>query len=487
MGAESFHSSRHQIMFVMALLMASDPVVAFGLLSQKPNKLGVLQARPNTQPVLAASAAEEESKRGGASLSSSTINLAKNIVGSGVLALAAGVAAFSGSPVALVPSMALLLLLGGVSGYTFSLIARVGAAVGASTYRDTWAMVFPKNTAVIPAATVTFMTLAAGLSYAIIIGDASSSIAMLAGAPTRLQSPNVWIVFFSVFVLLPLCLLRDLSSLAFGSVLGTAGTLYTALFMALRCLDGSYAAGGKFHASIADSLQPLFITGKPVLNMSIFVLVSMLATAFLAHYNAPKMYEELAPPKDGGSKLRNFNLVCAGGFGAAALLCGAIMSAGYLTFGAASQGLILNNYATSDSLAFLARLGIGLSIIFSYPLNFAGLRDGLLSLFGWSKFAERGSVHVASTVLLIALLNGSALFLKDLGLIAALGGAILGSALVYIYPALMFIANARKQLLLKRAAGYKSSSLQNEMYANYGLVGLGSFLAVVGAVMSLKG
>ena len=118
----------------------------------------------------------------------------------------------------------------------------------------------------------------------------------------------------------------------------------------------------------------------PVLNLNVFVLVSMLATAFLAHYNAPKFFKELAPPADGSSKLPRFNLVCAGAFGLAALLCGSIMTAGFWTFGAASQGFILNNYATADSLALLARIGISASIIFSFPLNFVGLREGVLDL-----------------------------------------------------------------------------------------------------------
>ena len=41
-----------------------------------------------------------------------------------------------------------------------------------------------------------------------------------------------------------------------------------------------------------------------------------------------------------------------------------------------------NRYATSDPLAFLARLGICASIIFSYPLIFVGLREGVLELLG---------------------------------------------------------------------------------------------------------
>ena len=96
----------------------------------------------------------------------------------------------------------------------------------------------------------------------------------------------------------------------------------------------------------------------------------------------------------------------AGAFVLAALLCGSIMTWGFLTFGAASQGLILNNYATSDPLAFIARLGIGCSIIFSYPINFIGLREGVLGLLGAT--GESDTTHVVSTVLLLAVACGIA-------------------------------------------------------------------------------
>ena len=44
------------------------------------------------------------------------------------------------------------------------------------------------------------------------------------------------------------------------------------------------------------------------------------------------------------------------------------MSAGFVTFGCASNGLVLNNYAVADRLALTARLGIGLSTILEpYP------------------------------------------------------------------------------------------------------------------------
>ena len=190
----------------------------------------------------------------GASVPSSTVNLAKNIVGAGVLALASGVSSFSSSRAALPPALAILLALCSMSGYTFSVIARVGNAVGASSYRDTWAKVFGESSAIIPAFTVTFKTLCGALAYAIIVGDSFASIGKLVGVnpnrnrnrnrnrnpnpnpnpdpdpnqvggPALLASSNFMIVLLSVFVFLPLCLMRNLSSLAIGSVIGTAGTL----------------------------------------------------------------------------------------------------------------------------------------------------------------------------------------------------------------------------------------------------------------------
>ena len=164
----------------------------------------------------------------------------------------------------------------------------------------------------------------------------------------------------------------------------------------------------------------------------------------------------------------------AAAFGAAAALMGSVMAGGFLTFGSSANGLILNNYATSDPLAFLARLGISMSIIFSYPLNFVGLRDGVLSIAGKAEQGKKNSVHVAITLALMLLMNGTSLFLKDLGLIVGLGGAILGSALVYIYPALM-------------AACEKSGAMgKAEKLMNWGLTGLGVFFAGLGAAMCLK-
>ena len=149
------------------------------------------------------------------------------------------------------------------------------------------------------------------------------------------------------------------------------------------------------------------------------------------------------------------------------------MTWGFLTFGAASQGLILNNYATSDPLAFIARLGIGCSIIFSYPINFIGLREGVLGLLGAT--GESDTTHVVSTVLLLAVACGISMMTKNLGLVVALGGAVLGSALVYILPAFMAIFEKGGAL-----------STKAEKLGNWALAALGVFFAALGSYMCLQ-
>lgn len=54
----------------------------------------------------------------------------------------------------------------------------------------------------------------------------------------------------------------------------------------------SYVEGGKFFAGLAENAKPYF-SGSGALNPLSLILVSMLSTAFVAHFNAPKFYTAL--------------------------------------------------------------------------------------------------------------------------------------------------------------------------------------------------
>ena len=122
-----------------------------------------------------------------------------------------------------------------------------------------------------------------------------------------------------------------------------------------------------------------------------------------------------------------------------------------------------------------------MSIIFSYPLNFLGLREGLLTMLKLD--GSKTSVHWGATLLLMGVMNGGSLFLKDLGLVVALGGAVLGSALVYVSPAAMGVASK----LQKGKKTPLTTGEKAEVVACGAMGVTGVALGVLGAIMSLKG
>ena len=425
-------------------------------------------------PLMAAAASKPS---GGATVSSSIINLSKNIVGSGVLALAAGIAAFTSSPFGVVPATLILLALGGLSGYTFSLIARVGDEVGADTYRDTWAKVFGEKTALLPALTVAFATMSA-----VSAGSSSATRSRRSrrspGCPRSSRpTPDHRTIRLRPHRLHagPLEPRDRLCHRHRGH------PLHGALHLSAVC--GPAAGAGGASTSSSPRAAPGVRCRDRWARQHTDLRVGLDVSDYFLASTTPKYYKELEAPSDGSSKLASFNLVCAGAFGLASLLCASIMAGGFLTFGGAAKGLILNSYATTDPLALLARLGICASIIFSYPLNFVGLRDGVLNMIGLSDQSGKTSVHVTSTLILLCVMNGLSLKLKNLGLVVAVGGAALGTSLVYTFPALMFIQATRQ---LEKKEGSLPAGRKKEMYLNMVLVLIGLSLGGLGVSMSLK-
>lgn len=246
---------------------------------------------------MTASVAEESEAEaippGDASVTQLCFNLVKGIVGAGVLSLPAGIAAFANAPSAVIPAVSLIALIGGLSGYGFALIGRCCAYTNTKSYRDAWAATVGESSSWLPAMAVTFKTFCAILAYSMILGDTSVSLLATAGI-TASKVPTL--IGLTTAVLLPLCLLKNLSSLAPFSLVGSLGMLYTAGAMLFRYLGKAYVApAGKFAVDCAPALRPSFGTvgAEGILTPAASILVGMLSTAYMAHFNAPKVSKEL--------------------------------------------------------------------------------------------------------------------------------------------------------------------------------------------------
>lgn len=383
---------------------------------------------------------------GTASMANEIFNLVKSIVGAGVLSLPAGIAAFGNAPTAIIPATLLISIIGFFSAYGFSLIGRVCSYTGGQSYRDAWSKSVGDSSSWIPAATCTFKTCFAVLSYSMILADTIRALLMTAGVET---TRTMALFGITGTTLLPLCLLKNLSSLAPFSLLGIGGMFYTSVAMAVRYLGGAYKLGvpavkgskaaavpaGKYLADVAANYQPKFGTlgASAALSPNVFILICMLSTAYMAHFNAPKFFVEL---KD--NTIKRYNTVVGTSFGISVFLFALVGSLGFLTFGSASSGLILNNYSGKDVVMSLSRIAVAISIVFSYPLVFVGARDGWLDLLKIPMEKRSDSVLTKTTLAILTGVTLIATQLKELAFIMSLAGATLGNALIYVYPALMF-------------------------------------------------
>jgi amino acid permease len=186
---------------------------------------------------------------------------------------------------------------------------------------------------------------------------------------------------------------------------------------------------------LPDHLKPSFgTTGiRGAFSANVLVLVCMLFEAFVAHYNAPRFYTEL---KD--HTISRFRTVVTYSFGASSVVYIFITAFGFLTFGKNCDGYILNNYSTKDYLATCCRALIAVAIICTYPVVFLGFRDGVLDLLQVpTEKQTSGNLNLVSFVLL-SVVTLIAMVIEDLGLINAVGGGTLATAIVFVFPTLMY-------------------------------------------------
>ena len=361
---------------------------------------------------------------GTATITNEIFNLVKSIVGAGVLSLPYGIATYGNAPSAILPAIALIAIFGLLSGYGFGLIGRVCALTKSTSYKTAWETSISPSTSYIPAVAVTFKTICATLAYSMILGDTFYSLLGSIGI-THLSKTMV-LSTVTATVLLPLCLLKNLSSLAPFSLLGSLGMVYTAIAMFIRYVGPTYklsssaAAAGMYLTDLPIHLQPKFgtIGAMGVLTPVTSILLGMLSTSYMAHFNAPKFYNELY-----NNTVPRFMKVVASSFGISIALFTFIGSIGFLTFGSNASGFILNNYSTKDVLMSLSRVAVAVSLVGSYPLAFVGARDGLMDVLSIRNKSSNKILNTI-TVALLSAITAAALIIPDVSFVLAFAGYV---------------------------------------------------------------
>lgn len=304
-------------------------------------------------------------------------------------------------------------------------------------------------------------------------------ILYLKTSPTQgfMATRQAAILSITSLVLWPLCNLKSLAALAPVSMVAVAGIAATCVFMYQRMASGAYAAGGVFFDTIASSLQPSFDAVGMAYSPSMLVLVGMVATAFLAHFTALDFHNNL---KD--NSMKRFGCLVGAGFAGTALINVAFMAFGFLTFGGNSAGLILNNYSTKDIGATFCRLVTVISLVGSYPIFFKGIKNNYLELTAKGKeITEKMEKNTSRGIMM--LLTGLALVLKNAGFVVGFTGAIMGSAIIYIFPPMLHLASTRRRIeagVLEKTRGVKIERLISRA-----VIAIGAILGVLCGIVAV--
>jgi len=370
----------------------------------------------------------------GVSLLGTTSNLAKTMIGEGMLSLAASL----GTGTGLASGIIIGVSSAGLMAYSFSLVGRVCNATGSQSLRECCEKTGYPRLGKFMTISVFLLLFAACASFSIIIGDSLSDILTTADLTGIWASYKFSLLTVIIAIELPLCLLKDMSKLAMTSKIGVSCEVFVVIFMALRYFDGSYFPGGQYY----DTPRPI---GTSALNSKNLFKVSSgtslvlcaFSLAYIGHFQAPKYYHQLR-----NRSVRRFNLATIGGFSIASLVFLAAMAFGYLTFGHHADGMILNNYSTEDPLATVARVGVLIAVAFGFPLVFTTMRDSVVQ--GLRLDGQRPETWFGVTLGLLLPILLIGISVRDLGLVNELIGAIFGSLISLIFPGLLLLLTYRK-------------------------------------------
>jgi amino acid permease len=298
------------------------------------------------------------SSSGGNGTIFSTISvLFANLVGAGILSLP-----YIFSQAGLIPSIILMIFMCAMSITSAVVIARCAEMSNSFVYRDIATKAFGSTGGVLVSALMSLYCLGSCISFVVLLSDFFPQLICENGCNTPVAiffSSRVNIMLLvGTFLIFPLSIMRNLSSLKYTSVLSFVCILYTSLMIASKAAMGP--------------VEPIDLITN---SRGVFLFLPIAAISFTLHYNVPRYYYELK-----ARTLYKFTLIAILAFTLVMILYLFTAISGYLLFGANTDGDILSNFSDSDILALIARVALSCVILACYPLAFHSYRSNFVEL-----------------------------------------------------------------------------------------------------------
>lgn len=407
------------------------------------------------------------------------INLAKALLGFGMLSLPSAASAAGGAEY-LIPLSFLTIFFGMIGAYTFTIIGKVCDDEDVLSYKQAWEKTIGKGAAFVIPSSIFFQCYLCCVSILIIIVDIISSLMKMTKLPLKIHRSAILIPLLFL-VLFPLTTVQDFNAIAKFSFVGLCGSILTTFILVYRYFLPYH------HLQQADvDTQSSSSNSANLANVIRFCAV--LSVSYYAHCLSPEMNRDLR--KNAKKEESSFASVALIGFGITSTLILIMTIFGVLCFKGNVRAMVLNNFDNSDSLAIVARIAVGISVLTSYPLNFKPMVESLEEIFiPERKYSRSNSSTTRSLNLLaIGMLNilvlAPSLLVTDLRAVTSLSGVLLSLPLMMVAPCLMRIVSLRN--ISNRLNTSLSSGAFVEICACYLLLTLGMLLMVIGASYTVR-
>ncbi|KAJ5484980.1 Vacuolar amino acid transporter 2 [Penicillium diatomitis] len=350
------------------------------------------------------------------------MNMANSIIGAGII----------GQPYALrqaglATGILLLTVLTVTVDWTIRLIVINSKMSGADSFQATMQHCFGRSGLIAISIAQWAFAFGGMVAFCIIVGD---TIPYVLGAlfPSLREMTFLWlltdrravIVLFVLGISYPLSLYRDIAKLAKASALA----LVSMTIIVITVITQGFRVPSESRGDIKDHL---------IIDSGFFQAVGVISFAFVCHHNSLLIYGSLKKPT-----LDRFATVTHYSTGVSLIMCLAMGTAGFLSFGSKTQGNVLNNFPSDNILVNIARLCFGLNMLTTLPLE-AFVCRSVMTTYYFPDEPFDPHRHLIFTTALVLTSMALALVTCDLGSVFELIGATSAAALAYIFPPLCYI------------------------------------------------
>lgn len=362
----------------------------------------------------------EEALPSAAPARSIALTLLMSTIGSGLLSVPY---AFSQTGVCVGVLTLLAVAIG--AGHTAESLLHCHLTTGLVSYNEIAEHTFGPTAAVLVPVVVVCAIFGGCVSYVAIILSVMPTLADLwhwQGPFSESRFNHIFFTFLvSLFVIMPLNMVKNLSSLRFSSAFGLCFSFYLVFLILYQAIQKMETPGAFHQPHLMGFTCP---TG-------VAVAFSIFSFAYVLHLNVVPLYLELEDASP-----RKMIWVIRGVMALTTIIYGIVGYCGFMLYGEDIKSNVLVNF--SDSPAFiLARVAVCLAVVMSFPLLFFPLRVTIHNLVymacGWTH-VEPAQTATKDGIVFMALIFLAAVSVPDLGTVFSITGGTSVVILIFTAP-----------------------------------------------------